>query len=175
MIDAGGNPWLAMALNNAWANRTLYDAVQGLSQDAFIADRPGFFPSLCKTLNHVYEVDLYYIDSLEAGGRGLAVYDRDEVRDAAALSVLQAEADMHFAAFCRAMTPERLHETRVTERDEGRIEETVAALILHLVQHQVHHRGQAHVQLQDAGVAPPQLDEFYLEYDRAETAGGYWR
>lgn len=175
MIDAGGNPWLAMALNNAWANRTLYEAVSGLSDEAFRAKRPGFFPSLCKTLNHVYEVDLYYIDALEAGGRGLAVYDRDEVRDAAALSVLQAEADMRFAAFCRAMTPERLHETRVTERDEGRIEETVAALILHLVQHQVHHRGQAHVQLQDAGVAPPQLDEFYLEYDRAETARGYWR
>ncbi|AZQ65799.1 DUF664 domain-containing protein [Silicimonas algicola] len=174
-MDAGENPWLAMALNNAWANRTLYDAVKGLSQDAFIADRPGFFRSLWKTLNHVYEVDLYYIDALEAGGRGLAVYDRDEVRDAATLSVLQAEADMRFAAFCRAMTPERLSETRVTERDVGRIEETVAALILHLVQHQVHHRGQAHVQLQDAGVAPPQLDEFYLEYDRAETAGGYWR
>jgi uncharacterized damage-inducible protein DinB len=173
-MDAGENPWLAMALNNAWANRTLYGAMRGLTPDAFLANRPGFFPSLCKTLNHIYEVDLYYLDALESGGRGLTVYDRDEVRDAATLSVLQAEADTRFAAFCREMTLERLSETRVTERYEGRIEETVAALILHLVQHQVHHRGQAHVQLQDAGVAPPQLDDFYLQYDKAETARAYW-
>jgi uncharacterized damage-inducible protein DinB len=47
-------------------------------------------------------------------------------------------------------------------------------LLLHLFQHQVHHRGQAHVQLQAAGIAPPQLDEFFLDDDRAATARLYW-
>jgi uncharacterized damage-inducible protein DinB len=37
----------------------------------------------------------------------------------------------------------------------------------------VHHRGQAHVQLQHAGVAPPQLDDFHLEYGRVPSAASW--
>ena len=55
-----------MAQNNAWANATLYRAAQDLPQEAGQASAPGFFPTLCRTLNHIYEVDLYYIDALEA-------------------------------------------------------------------------------------------------------------
>nr|WP_314583703.1 DinB family protein [uncultured Pseudomonas sp.] len=40
--------------------------------------------------------------------------------------------------------------------------------------HQLHHRGQAHALLLASGVAPPQLDEFFLAQDeplrRAELA-----
>ena len=68
---------------------------------------------------------------------------------------------------------EKLAEPRLTERRGGRVEERVDMLLLHLFQHQIHHRGQAHVQIQDAGIAPPQLDEFYLEFDRAPTAEAY--
>jgi uncharacterized damage-inducible protein DinB len=35
--------------------------------EAFVAEAPGFFPSLAATLNHIYEVDLYYIDALTEG------------------------------------------------------------------------------------------------------------
>jgi uncharacterized damage-inducible protein DinB len=34
-------------------------------------------------------------------------------------------------------------------------------LLLHLFQHQIHHRGQAHAMLSGTSVAPPQLDEFF--------------
>ena len=34
-------------------------------------------------------------------------------------------------------------------------------LLLHLFQHQVHHRGQAHSMLSATSVSPPQLDEFF--------------
>ena len=67
------NPYRTMALNNAWANATLYGAIAGMSAAEFAAPRPGFFPSLRETLNHIHEVDLYYVDALEAGGRGRPV------------------------------------------------------------------------------------------------------
>ena len=67
-MRASEMPWRAMALNNAWANATLYRAVQSLPEAGFTAKRPGFFGSLSATMNHIYEVDLYYIDALEAGG-----------------------------------------------------------------------------------------------------------
>ena len=34
-------------------------------------------------------------------------------------------------------------------------------LLLHLFQHQIHHRGQAHCMLSGTQIAPPQLDEFF--------------
>ncbi len=167
-------PYRLMALNNAWANATLYRAVGGLDAEAFRAPRPGFFPSLAATLDHIYEVDLYYIDALEQGGKGRSVFDRAPLTEAAALAEAQAAADMALAQFCHDLTQETLAETRQTDRKTGPIEERVDALLLHLFQHQIHHRGQAHVQLQDAGIAPPQLDEFYLTFDRAPTAEAYW-
>ena len=168
-------PYREMALNNAWANATLYAAMSPLSQADFTALRPGFFPSLAATMDHIYAVDLYYIDALEQGGLGRSVYDRAPVTSVAELGGLQSRADLRLARFCSALTPdilarrvrtERAHDPEVTERTD--------MLLLHLFQHQVHHRGQAHVQLQDAGIAPPQLDEFFLDDDRAATARRYW-
>ena len=34
-------------------------------------------------------------------------------------------------------------------------------LLMHLFQHDIHHRGQAHAMLSSTSVAPPQLDEFF--------------
>ena len=174
MTTTAENPWLRMALNNAWANQTLYAAFADLPAGGFAAPRTGFFPSLARTMNHIYEVDLYYLDALSRGGRGRSVFDRHDVRDAGELGELQAQSDMQFTTICREVTPEFLASTVETERKEGIVTENVAALVLHLVQHQIHHRGQAHLQLSEAGVAPPQLDDFYLEYGRVPSAAAYW-
>ncbi|TBX29233.1 DinB family protein [Nioella sediminis] len=168
------DPFLTMALNNAWANATLYGAISGLSEAAFAAPRPGFFPSLKATLNHIYEVDLYYVDALEAGGCARSVYDREEIGSVAELAKAQADVDMRLARFCQGLTPQMLEEDRVTERREGKVTEKVGALLLHLFQHQIHHRGQAHTMVHDAGIAPPQLDDFHLDYGRVPSAQAYW-
>ena len=63
---------------------------------------------------------------------------------------------------------------QVTERESGSVEEAVAALLPHLVQHQTHHCGQAYVQLSDAGITPRPLDDFYLTCGRVPSAWAYW-
>ncbi len=168
-------PYRLMALNNAWANATFYTALAALPDGAFTVERPGFFASLCLTLNHIHEVDLFYIDALEAGGKGRSVYDREDITEPSVLGVAQADADMRLARFCHDLNAEILAQTRLTERKDGPVEEQVDALLLHLFQHQIHHRGQAHVQLQHAGIAPPQLDDFHLEHGRVPTAEAYFR
>ena len=65
----------AMARNSAWANDRLLGACESLDAVAFAASRTGFFPSMRRTLNHLYAVDVYYLDALEETGRGLAVFD----------------------------------------------------------------------------------------------------
>lgn len=168
-------PFRTMALNNAWANATFYAALRDLPTGGFTAPRPGFFETLCRTMNHIHQVDLYYLDALEEGGLGRAVFTREDVVDVAELARMQAEADLRFARFCTALTPDSLtRRVRTERRDDPDATERVDALVLHLVQHQIHHRGQAHVQLQDAGIAPPQLDDFHLDYGRVPSAQAYF-
>jgi uncharacterized damage-inducible protein DinB len=46
-------------------------------------------------------------------------------------------------------------------------------LLLHLFQHQIHHRGQAHAMLSATGVRPPQLDEFFAAEEAPLRAGEF--
>ena len=173
-MNTAETPWIAMALNNAWANSTLYSAIQALPESEFTEPRPGFFPSLSETMNHIRKVDLVYLDALENGGLGRSIFELEQVTNAAELAQLQMQLDMRFATYCNGIKDETLASSATVERKSGPTVENVASILLHLVQHQIHHRGQAHVQLQHAGVKPPQLDKFYLDLDRAPSAAAYW-
>ncbi len=161
----------AMAANNAWANARLLDACEALSEAEFAAKRVSFFPSLAATLNHNLSVDRYYLDALE--GRTRAYGDREPASFArpADVKAAQAEEDARLAAFCGSLDADRLAAEVDTDRGaDGRIAERVDCLLAHLFQHQIHHRGQAHAMLAETDVAPPQLDEFFLRYDRPHDA-----
>ena len=55
----------------------------------------------------------------------------------------------------------------MTDRgEEGMIPERIGDLLAHLFIHQIHHRGQVHAMLSGTSVKPPQLDEFFLDYDK---------
>lgn len=171
----GPEHFLKQAQNNAWANATLFAALDGMTEPGFAAWRPGFFPSLSQTLNHIHLVDLFYLDALTRGGRGRGLFARADIDAPARLGAAQAAADGALVAFCAALTPAALSERRDTDRADGPVAERVDWLLLHLFQHQIHHRGQAHVQLQHAGIDPPQLDDFFLNYGRVPSAMTYWR
>ncbi|WP_446720573.1 DinB family protein [Mesorhizobium sp. L-2-11] len=47
----------------------------------------------------------------------------------------------------------------------GKIPERIGDLLAHLFIHDIHHRGQVHAMLSGTSVKPPQLDEFFLDYD----------
>lgn len=162
-----------LARNNAWSNRRLHAACADLSAAEFAAPRAGFFPSLAATLNHILVVDRYYLDGLEGGGRGLAELAHPLPFPAhAELAAAQRECDERLIRFCDSLAPDDL-ERRVTlnRGDDGLTSEPVRAVLAHLFVHQIHHRGQAHAMLSSTRVAPPQLDEFFLDYDRPRRAG----
>ncbi len=155
-----------MARNNAWANDRLLGACARLSSAAFAAPRTGFFPSLRATLNHVLAVDLYYLDALEEGGRGLDVFEpAPDLATPAALRTAQAVTDRRLIAFCDRLGAANLERSVATDRGRP-VPERIDMLLAHLFQHQIHHRGQAHAILAGTAVEPPQLDEFFLDFDR---------
>jgi len=157
-------PYRAMAYNNGWANHRLLAACARLSQAEFSAPRTGFFPSLCATLNHILVVDLFYVDAMEGGALGPAAFaDPEPCETAIALQRAQAGMDRRLIALVESLGAADLKRIVDIHRDDHIQRERMDRLLLHLFQHQVHHRGQAHAMLSATEVSPPQLDEFFSE------------
>ncbi|WP_395711723.1 DinB family protein [Reyranella sp.] len=165
MATAFVGHFVAMARNNAWANHRLLGACTALGPEEFAAPRTGFFPSLRATLNHILWVDTYYIDALLGDPTVLARYHDPppDFADAAALREAQLASDRRLIAFCERQTNQSLVDDCALPRPNRQPPPSpVAAILEHLFQHQIHHRGQAHAMLSGTRVKPPQLDEFFL-------------
>jgi uncharacterized damage-inducible protein DinB len=160
-----------MARNNAYANERLFEACCRLSQEAFAAERTNFFPSIRETLNHNWEVDRYYLDALKEAGKGLLVYEVPHLETADELRAAQERQDRMLTDFCDGLSLADLDRKVMQDRGrKGTFKETIANTLMHLFQHQIHHRGQVHAMLAGTDVAPPQLDEFFLDFDRHPAA-----
>ncbi|MCA9516186.1 MAG: DinB family protein [Myxococcales bacterium] len=159
----------AMAYQNAWANHRLLGACAELTDAELAAPGVSFFPSLRATLNHIVTVDHLYVDALERALAGApphpdiaTFFDPEEPYLAlAALREAQAAVDARLVALCARLDDAALDTSVEILRRAGAQRDTVARLLGHLFQHQIHHRGQAHAMLAGTRVAPPQLDEFF--------------
>lgn len=152
----------AMAYNNAWANHRLLAACARLTPEEFAAARTSFFPSIQATLNHNLTIDWFYVDALEGGDLGPRAWDVPIPYPLAAdLKREQAAVDRRLIAACEALTEASLGEDVHVNRIRRVQVERRDRLLMHLFQHQVHHRGQAHAMLAGTEVKPPQLDEFF--------------
>jgi len=151
-----------MAYNNGWANHRLLAACARLPQSELIAPRTGFFPTIQATLNHILIVDLFYVDAMEGGTLGPAAWaDPESCKSIAALRQAQGEVDKRLVAVVDGLDTHGLEQIVEVHRGTRIQRERMDRLLLHLFQHQIHHRGQAHTMLSGTSVAPPQLDEFF--------------
>ncbi|CCF19420.1 DinB [Pseudorhizobium banfieldiae] len=161
---------LAQAYNNAWANHRLMNACRMLSPEELAAPRTGFFPSIIHTLNHILTVDWLYISALEGQCVGAAAFDPEipfpRILD---LEREQRAADRRLIDHCRQLDRDTLAAEVLIPRESHVQVERADRILLHLFQHQIHHRGQVHAMLSGTSVRPPQLDEFFPA-DPAEQA-----
>jgi uncharacterized damage-inducible protein DinB len=162
MPDVIAQTYRAFAYNNAWANHRLLGACLKLSQAELEAERTSFFPSLQATLNHNLTVDWFYVDALEAGWLGAKAWANEvPCPGASQLKEAQAAVDRRLVAHCTGLTEADLSSAVRVNRDPDVQVERRDRLLMHLFQHQIHHRGQAHAMLVGTSVPPPQLDEFF--------------
>jgi uncharacterized damage-inducible protein DinB len=156
-------PYRAMARNNRWANHRLLTACAALSPAEFMAPRVGFFPSLGAMLNHILVIDRFYVDAMEGGRLGPAAWsDPVPCKSLASLREAQEDVDRRLIAVVQSLDASALGQIVELHRAAGIERERMDRVLLHLFQHQVHHRGQAHAMLSGTSVRPPQLDEFFL-------------
>jgi uncharacterized damage-inducible protein DinB len=163
-----------MARNNAWSNYRLIEACKKLGPEELDTPRVSFFPSLRLTLHHMLIVDWFYIDALEEGGRGVAVYlPPERFPGLGDLAGAQMESDQRLIRFCDSQTEPGLDRLVELKRREPVPPERIGDVLAHLFVHQIHHRGQIHAMLAGSSVAPPQLDEFFLAGDAPRNADDF--
>jgi uncharacterized damage-inducible protein DinB len=164
----------SMAYNNLWANHRLLTACAALSQPDFVSARSGFFPSLRATLNHILVIDWFYVDAMEGGTLGPRAWaDQEPCVTVSALHQAQEEVDRRLIAVVEGLDDEGLGRIVDIHRGSRIQRERMDRLLLHVFQHQIHHRGQAHAMLSGTSVSPPQLDEFFSEGEAPLRAGEF--
>lgn len=152
-----------LARANRLANHRLHGACLQLTGAEFKAARTSFFPSLWETLNHILIVDWYYIAALH-GERDMRKHFASETPfdTMPALAAAQVISDERLIAWCETADEARLDATIEMIRVDHVQRDLAQHVLMHLVTHQIHHRGQVHSMLAGTEVRPPQLDEFLM-------------
>lgn len=157
----------AQAYNNAVANHRLLKACGTLTDEDLAARRTGFFPSIVHTYNHILTVDWFYVSALEGACVGYSAFEPEIPFPAMAdIDREQRAVDRRLIAVCDALDEAGLAATVAMIRPKGTQTERADRTLLHLFQHQIHHRGQVHTMLAGTAAAPPQLDEFFLDSEQ---------
>src|SRR5262249_42543478 len=138
-----------------------------LTHEELVKPRTSFFPTILGTLAHIVIVDMYYVDGVERGGRGAKTWDEEASLDRfERVRAAQRAVDARLVALCARIDDASLDEKIGLERRTGIVTDRAGDILMHLFEHQIHHRGQVHAMLSGTRIKPPQLDEYFLADDR---------
>ena len=163
---------LRMAEYNAWCNQRVYDAVLPLSDAEYRADRGAFFKSIHGTLNHLLATDRIWMKRFTGEGEAPTRLDAVLYESLPDLRLARQAEDARIIAYVSGLTDEtmarRFRYTMISDPTE--VEEPLLPALLHVFNHQTHHRGQVHCLLTGLGYEAPSLDLIRFERQRAVPA-----
>lgn len=161
------NPTLCalLAEYNRWMNERLYDAAGKLTSEQVFEDRGAFFGSLFDTLNHIAVADLIWLHRLapmpalaELKGLMAGLPQPKSLRERVAhslpeLAALRTTIDTIITRLATSLDAQALAQTLPYTNMAGQPHaKTLGLLLMHVFNHQTHHRGQASTLLFQAGV-----------------------
>lgn len=148
-----------LARYNEGANRRLYSACADLTDAARRADRGAFFGSIHATLNHILLGDRIWMTRFEGGSAPSTGLDAELYAAFAALRAAREAEDRRIARFVGELeTGDLARQVDYVNNEGRRFSDPLPVLLIHLFNHQTHHRGQVHAMLTQAGAAGPVLD-----------------
>jgi uncharacterized damage-inducible protein DinB len=158
---------VTMAAYNRWQNDNLYGTADALSEADRTRDRGAFFGSIHGTLNHILWADEVWMGRFAQRPHPATPMNRsrDRYRDWEELRAARIGLDADIVAWAEALDPAWL--TRSPVRSPGghktKVSRTHAFLVMHMFNHQTHHRGQVHAMLTAAGAHPGDTDLLKME------------
>ena len=164
-----------MACYNAWQNDGLRGLLTGLDAGLLTADRGAHFGSILGTLNHILWADRVWLHRLTGSPRpdgGMA----DSPALTPTVAVWGAErfrTDGQIRRWAEALDAVDLIGKLAWQSGAagGEVTRPIQMLVVHMFNHQTHHRGQVHALLTGAGLAPPPTDLFLMP--QSGTSGAF--
>ena len=162
-----------LAAYNRWANARLYAAALELSDTAYRLHIGVFFSSVQGTLNHLLLTDRMWLKRLTGEGEHPDQLDAVLFEDRTELARARVAEDKRLIALVEAYDDAALASLHSYKTTSGMPHSNaVADILLHLFNHQTHHRGHARACLSIlTGGEPPSLD--LLAFQRGATAPGF--
>jgi uncharacterized damage-inducible protein DinB len=146
-------------------NRKLYAAAAGLTDEALREDRGAFFGSVFGTLNHIAIGDILWFKRIARAFPGLtSLRYVDQLpppgfpntplcATLAELAGLRGMLDEAIIAFCAEVEPSQLAEALEWTSTKGaRSRKLLGEVLVHVFNHQTHHRGQATTLFSQMGI-----------------------
>lgn len=142
-----------MARYNQWMNLKLYDAAARLSDAQRKEDRGAFFKSIHGTLNHLLYGDLAWLCRF-TGRSSDGLHPALGIDDFEALRARRIAVDEELLAWAGTLTPAWLAAdfTYFSMAYAGSFTRPAWTLVVHLFNHETHHRGQVTTLLSQLGV-----------------------
>jgi len=148
---------------NRWQNESLYSAAEALPDEARKQKRGAFFGSIHATLNHLLWADEMWMSRLAGTPRPVATSIAESLSrydDWAELREERVRFDGVISGWADALSPEDLagdltwHSGAINRE----MKKPMWQLVVHLFNHQTHHRGQVHCLLTQLGAKPDVTD-----------------
>jgi uncharacterized damage-inducible protein DinB len=135
-----------LALYNRWANERLYEAVAGVSDADYRADRGAFFGSLHGTLNHLVVADRIWMRRFTRDGPVHTKLNEIARDDLVGLSAARRDEDERIISYVDTLTDSDIAGafTYSSLTNPAEITQPLGGALAHFFNHHAHHRGQAH-------------------------------
>src|SRR5215471_14757947 len=155
---------------NQWANRRLYAAALAMPDEQYRRPTGVFFGSLHGTLNHLLLTDRVWLKRLTGEGEHPARLDGILFEDRDALARARIAEDERLIRFVGQYREDDLREELAYQTMSGVPQrQQLGHILMHLFNHQTHHRGHAHACCSIVtGKEPPSLD--LLQFQRGVPA-----
>ena len=146
-----GPAWVsAFSRYNRFMNDKLYALAAKLDDEVRKRDSGAFFKSIHGTLNHILLADRVWLGRFQGvavpsgfmGAGGIRSLDQELYSDFEELWRERALTDEELSTWVEGLTEERLAAPLVYQRGGQKVETPLFGAVLHVFNHQTHHRGQ---------------------------------
>lgn len=171
--------WLgALARYNRWMNDKLYELAATLGDGERKRDRGAFFKSIHGTFNHLLLADRVWLARFTGttvpsgfmGPGGIRSLDQELYADFDELRRERSQTDDDLSAWISELTNERLAAPLVYTRRGAKQESPLWGVVVHVFNHQTHHRGQITTLLSQQGCDPGVTDLVAMLREEAARA-----
>jgi uncharacterized damage-inducible protein DinB len=152
------NEFLELFAYNAWANRTIFDAVAHLEEEQYFRDLKSSYGGIHGTLAHIVWAEQLWLHRW-AGKPNPAVPQGTDLKSLAEVRRRWEDVEAERGRVVGGLTEDRLAETRLVRPSSGgEYVHSFRQMFRHFINHSSYHRGQIVTLMRQLGAQPPGTD-----------------